>query len=198
MSSEYNNKHESPAETNHVTYETEKHSLRQRILHAIGVIIFGGAIIAGVVAFILEKLQINNTASAVIVLLSYVPVFWLAWLTFKNKESVTVIPPPPSPEQEQAAAEVRRKEEEFYDKWWVRYLMAGVMFAGAVYFSSIKPDKWLVPAIFVIVGIIMMRELLFIGIAIGAIWLLFSGLASLPVSAAIIIGAIIIASALRK
>jgi hypothetical protein len=46
-------------------------------------------------------------------------------------------------------------------------------------------------------GLLAIRELVLVGAVIGVGWLLIQGIASLPVSIAIIIGAIIIASAIN-
>lgn len=92
----------------------------------------------------------------------------------------------------------RRKAEELNNKWYVRYPLAGLMFWGAWHLLETKPDRWWLAAIMALFAAFFAREISLFVIAIGAIYLLFQGVASLPVSVAIIIGAIIIASAVKK
>lgn len=92
----------------------------------------------------------------------------------------------------------KAKEDELYDKWWFRYLSASFMVGGAIWLSEYKPKLWFVSVILVILAILSARELIFLILGVGAIWLLVAGIASLPVSLAVIIGAIIIASALKR
>jgi hypothetical protein len=73
------------------------------------------------------------------------------------------------------------------------------MIWGAVWIlqnNTEAKDAWLAVGL-LIYAMIRAREISLFLLAIGAIWLLFRGVAALPVGAAIIIGAIIIASAMR-
>lgn len=83
-------------------------------------------------------------------------------------------------------------------KWWVRYPTAALLSGGCLWLVKAAPGLWWVAAIGAIYAAVLARELVLVLLAIGAVWWLSEGIAALPVSAAIILGAIIIASALRK
>jgi hypothetical protein len=83
---------------------------------------------------------------------------------------------------------------------WVRYASAAVMIWGAVWLLQSNKDgkdAWLAIGL-LIYALIRAREISLLLLGVGALWLLFHGVAALPVSVAIIIGAIIIASAMRR
>jgi len=94
------------------------------------------------------------------------------------------------------------KFDKFLKSAWARYSLAALCFWGAYQFAMAEtPAPWWVIAAAVLFGLWLSRELskwlIGTGIAIAlAIWA-FHGIAALPVSAAIIIGAIIIASAIK-
>lgn len=98
----------------------------------------------------------------------------------------------------QAEEQKRQKQAESDDKWYVRYPLAALMLFGSVYLIQDSPKLWWVALCGVIVAAFQAREISLIALAFGGIWFLFKGIASLPVSAAIIVGAMIIAAALRK
>ena len=88
------------------------------------------------------------------------------------------------------------------DSPWLRFPLACACVAGAVYFGSQEyRHAWMLVVAFALFAVVLARELVTwaIGAAIvGAIgWAIFTGLSTLPISAAIIIGAFIIASAMK-
>ncbi|ESS73983.1 hypothetical protein MGMO_7c00020 [Methyloglobulus morosus KoM1] len=88
--------------------------------------------------------------------------------------------------------------------WWFRYPASIVVF-GASYFTAFEWDKkvgWIVGALLLIIGLGLIREL-FIGILLAtvaglALWAMGAAVSALLVSAAIIIGAMIIATSMRR
>jgi hypothetical protein len=92
----------------------------------------------------------------------------------------------------------RRRQEEAEDKWYFRYPLAALCLWGAWHFSETKPDKWWLAGIAVLAAAAFAREVSLLLLGIGLISLVFQGIASLPVSVAVLIGAVIIASAIRK
>ena len=86
----------------------------------------------------------------------------------------------------------------------VRYAIAAVCFYGAYYFAFEDTGKkaGLAAVCALIVGFVFARELglwlLGLALVIGIGWGLFAGIAALPVSIAVIVGALIIASAVSK
>lgn len=110
--------------------------------------------------------------------------------------------------QDKALAETRQAGPTAFDNFvaspWFRYPCAVALCGVAYYFAAESPSKhseWLAVAALVFAGICareLSRGLLYLGLVVGFAWLLVSGLAALPVSAAIIIGALIIASAVQK
>lgn len=82
--------------------------------------------------------------------------------------------------------------------WWVRYPLAGLLVWGAAALYAEKPQAWWASLAFVIWAMVLAKEISLLVLLVGAAILLFQGVAALPVSVAVIIGAIIIASALRR
>jgi len=88
--------------------------------------------------------------------------------------------------------------------WWLRYPASVAVFYGA-YWSYMEWEKqagWIIGTLLLIIGIGLARELLFGVIAaviVGLVlWGLGAAVAALPVSLAIIIGAMIIAQAMKR
>lgn len=98
----------------------------------------------------------------------------------------------------QTALDKQRKQAEFEDKWYVRYPFAALCLWGAWHFAEIKPDKEWLPIVCLIAAAIFARELSFLLIIGGILYAIFIGWSSLPVSVAVIIGACIIAGAIKK
>lgn len=88
--------------------------------------------------------------------------------------------------------------------WWLRYSTSIGVFAGSywAFFDWDKKTGWLVGTLLVVIGLGLIREL-FLGILLAtlvglALWAIGAAVAAVPVSIAIIIGALIIAQALRR
>lgn len=107
--------------------------------------------------------------------------------------------------QEQKELERNARVETTLNGGPVRYLMAAAAAYGSYYFafedSSGKNSGWLSVGL-LILTVALARELGFWLLGIGVVcligWALLSGVAALPVSVAVIIGALIIASAVGK
>jgi hypothetical protein len=88
--------------------------------------------------------------------------------------------------------------------WWLRYPASISVFAGS-YWTFVEWDKkagWIFGALLLIIGLGLVREL-FLGALVAALaglalWAVGAAVAALPVSVAIIIGAMIIAKAVRR
>lgn len=88
--------------------------------------------------------------------------------------------------------------------WWLRYPASIAVFAGAywAFFEWNKKAGWILGFLFAIIGLGLVREL-FVGALLAVLaglllWALGAAVAALPVSVAIIIGAMIIAQAVRR
>jgi hypothetical protein len=88
--------------------------------------------------------------------------------------------------------------------WWLRYPASIGVFAGSywAFFEWDKKAGWVFGALSVVIGLGLIRELFFgvlVAILAGlALWAVGAAVAALPVSVAIIIGAMIIAQAMRR
>ena len=89
--------------------------------------------------------------------------------------------------------------------WWFRYPVGLLVLGGAWYcafeWQSTKWGHWIVAGLLAVIAVGLMRELLF-GLILATVaglvlWGIGGALAALPVSVAIIIGAMIIASKMR-
>lgn len=88
--------------------------------------------------------------------------------------------------------------------WWLRYPTSAAVFYGS-YWSFFEWERragWIFGPLLLIIGVGLARELLFgviVAVVVGLIlWALGAAVAALPVSIAIIIGAMIIAQAMRR
>lgn len=85
--------------------------------------------------------------------------------------------------------------------WWLRYPAgAGLLYAAFAFgFLSDRNAGWMIGVMFSIIVIGLLRELilgLFLAVLVGSLlWAIGAAIAALPVSVAIIIGAMIIANA---
>ena len=91
-----------------------------------------------------------------------------------------------------------RKISRTLSRVWVRYPLAGLILWGAFTVVSQENHIWWWPVLLALWAAWLARELSLIVLFIAICYALLKGIASLPVSAAVIIGAIIIASALRR
>lgn len=93
--------------------------------------------------------------------------------------------------------------ETIFEKWWLRYPLAGLLFYFAYqFYIDPKPDSKAAAAWIAIAALFIARRVMgvIIGVSIlcGIIYLIFGAIAALPVSVAIIIGALIIAGAMQS
>ncbi|MCM2327720.1 MAG: hypothetical protein NDI88_07535 [Lysobacter sp.] len=139
---------------------------------------------------------------------------FFAYMFFRESESRVLTP---SAEQylqlqkQAKQAQINAENSKFdalMQHWWARYPLAVFLVWMAISAAS-KPEVKLGTWLFVIGAVVLAgvlakelsRMLLGVGalvLGIGAIYLVFQGAAALPVGAAVIIGAIIIASAVRR
>jgi hypothetical protein len=91
-----------------------------------------------------------------------------------------------------------KKWEEIEKRWWFRYPLAILIVVASIWVSEIKPNLWWLGVIGAIYAAILAREASLLILGVGAIYLVFKGIASLPVGVAIIVGALIIASAVKR
>lgn len=98
----------------------------------------------------------------------------------------------------QKAEEDSRRAQERDDKWYVRYPIAVLLLGVAWWLVTQRENLWWLSIILVVSAAVYAREVsLLLLLALGA-YLLFQGVAALPVSIAVIIGAIIIANANKR
>ena len=88
--------------------------------------------------------------------------------------------------------------------WWLRYPASTAVFAASywAFFEWQNKAGWVLGILLAIIGLGLVREL-FLGLLLAVIaglvlWALGAAVAALPVSIAILIGAIIIANAVRR
>jgi hypothetical protein len=88
--------------------------------------------------------------------------------------------------------------------WWLRYPVCTAVFYGS-YWSFFEWERragWIFGPLLLLIGIGLARELLFgvlVAMVVGLIlWALGAAIAALPVSLAIVIGAMIIAQAMKR
>ena len=88
--------------------------------------------------------------------------------------------------------------------WWLRYPASAAVFYGAYwsFFEWEKKASWILGSFLLIIGLGLARELLIgviVAIVVGLVlWAFGAAVAALPVSIAIIIGAMIIAQAIKR
>jgi len=95
-------------------------------------------------------------------------------------------------------AEIQAREAEFADRWYVRYALASVCLWVAWHFLTLESPKVWVAVIAAIFAALAAREISLLIILFGIGYLLFVGIAALPISVAVIVGSILIALAIRK
>ncbi len=130
--------------------------------------------------------------------------FLIGLLVYRKRQIFVPDPPVPivlSEDEIKAQSEAKAKWDRIAKQWWYRYPMAGVTFFGAWFLVDAKPHLWWLAAIAVIYGLVLAKELGFLALfglgCIVVLWI-FQGIASLPVSVAVIIGALIIAGAVSR
>ncbi len=96
------------------------------------------------------------------------------------------------------AAEYQKKEADILDQWWFRYPLAVLLIVVAWWIEDVKPHAWWISVILVLMAIVNARELALWIIGLALVWAMIAGIAALPVAVAIIVGALIIASAINR
>lgn len=82
--------------------------------------------------------------------------------------------------------------------WFSRYSIATVLLCGALFIPEAKPKFWWLSIFLALWAAVLARELSLLLLAAAGLYFVFKGLASVPVSVAIVIGACIIAYAIQK
>ena len=95
-------------------------------------------------------------------------------------------------------AEAAAKADVEDDKWYIRYPVAALCMAGAWLVVTYKDTLWWLSILLVLAGCVYAREVSLVLLVVGGIYLLFLGIAALPVSVAVIIGALVIAWAVKR
>lgn len=95
-------------------------------------------------------------------------------------------------------AEVEAYFSNYCDKFSVRYSIAVVFICAGIWLAGEKPNLWWVCVPAGLSAAFFARELSILAIVAGVGTLLFQGIASLPVSVAVVLGAFIIASAIGQ
>lgn len=128
-------------------------------------------------------------ASPAILTAYVVGVVWLirALLAWLNASPVVMDP-----------AEVETLRSQVASHWFSRYSMATVVICAAIVVLETKPQFWWMACIAVLWAAFLAAEISFVLLIAGGAYLAFLGLASVPVSVAIVIGACIIAAAIRR
>ncbi|WP_454752275.1 hypothetical protein [Cupriavidus necator] len=137
------------------------------------------------------------------------PFFLVGVYRFRAKEGMALSPAAIKAKVYFDMLEQRADEQpSLIDKFWqtpfARYPVAALFLYGAYYFGVESVDKdsgWLAIAAIVVAGILareLSKWLLWLALVGAITWAVIAGISALPVSAAIIVGALIIASAMKK
>ncbi len=160
----------------------------------------------------LNEVFIVDAISAIIILPLYLCFAFRAYKTSKTFSYVTLSAIGEQKKEEmQAASRIKAEEQSknerellFESKWYVRYPLAILLF---VFFTwliiTIVDDRknvlaWIMGIPIYLSIAYMVREIVGILILIGIGYLIYSGIAELPLSVAVIIGAVIIAYAVKN
>ena len=119
-------------------------------------------------------------------------VIGVLWLVRAAVEWARADPRPLSP------IELKEFQSRLHGSAAARYSIAVVLICGAIFISDAKPNAWWLGIFLALWAAVLAREISFLFILAGGGYLLLAGLASIPVSIAIIIGALIIAAAVRR
>lgn len=128
---------------------------------------------------------------------------WVLAQLLKSKRKVLL--PAAEVERERVAVENQlkqqesaRQSDELISRWYLRYPIAAVMLLAA-YWAAVKAvHLWWLALLLVVVAALEAWELSLLALAGLVAYWLFKGVAALPVSVAVVVGALIIATALRK
>jgi len=107
-----------------------------------------------------------------------------------------------APEVKAAAKAQELKEqlerEEAAGKWYSRYPLAALMTGGGMYLILERESLWWVGGILCLIALLLAWEVLLIGLVIGVFYFIFQGIAALPLSVAVVVGAVIIATSVKR
>lgn len=87
-------------------------------------------------------------------------------------------------------------QHKLHGHWFSRYSIATVLICGAVFIPEAKPKFWWASIFLALWAAVLGRELSLLLLATAGLYFVFKGLASVPVSVAIVISACIIAYAI--
>lgn len=116
----------------------------------------------------------------------------VAWLIRAAVEWVRADPKPLS------QTELSEFKSKLHGSAAARYSIAVVLVCGAIFFLDAKPNTWWLSVFLALWAAVLAREISYLFILVGGGYLLLEGIASIPASVAIIIGALIVASAMRR
>jgi hypothetical protein len=94
--------------------------------------------------------------------------------------------------------ESQRRYAEIVNRWYIRYPIATFLVYVAWWFAEQKGDQWWLSIGGLMMAAYFAREISLLVIIGVVLYMLFQGIAALPVSVAVIIGAIIISNAIRN
>ena len=83
-------------------------------------------------------------------------------------------------------------------RWYLRYTIALAIVAFAALLVTEVSYLWPIAAFLVLDAAVLARELSLLLVTLGVLWLVYKLLAALPVSVAIILGALIIATGIAR
>ena len=168
---------------------------------------------------ILVSFGLWNSGHDLIGLSFLIVTVWVAWQLFSETESrnLTRVDGHLTPaaqgviererlEEEQLKQARLVRQEEFWTRiesllkhWWARYPLAGLItWYSIVMIQQPKGDAWIPGVVALMFAAYLAREISILIVGAIVAYLLFAGAAMLPVSVAVIIGALIIASAMRR
>lgn len=149
-----------------------------------------------------------------------VAVFWIIiavqwWLKYKKeidekiKHIKLLTPEQIKIERENEKSEKLKREAEkrhsldmiergLIKRWYVRYLLAAIAIGFSIYIYTLDQNEWVLSLLLFIVAAFLSYELIGIILIIILIYWSITFIAVLPISIAIIIGAIVIALAIRR
>jgi len=84
------------------------------------------------------------------------------------------------------------------DRWFIRYPFAALLLWVAGYILFNESNEWYLAVILALWAAALAKEVSIVLIVIGVGYMILQGIAALPVSIAIIIGALIIAGAMKE
>lgn len=156
-----------------------------------------------------EIKKVGGISALVLGLPIYVLFCIEAYRTWKTRYVETLSP---EAEKRKSEKEKLRKEEDrrisqedfeviYNAPWYFRYPIALTITALLLWFISSGEESvglWLAVGLWGVIAVMLMRELALVGIAAVIAFWVFKGIAELPVSVAIIIGAVVIANAMRN